>query len=276
MKRILLILAAFAALQACGSKDNPAEPQNEFTVPDAEQQPMTLNDAANEGLATVTATGIDLTSVSVTVTSTQPLTLTIPAGVLFISGDGNAQNMMVAKSSTLVLQGSSGTPATKTITLSTYCVNYHLEVPTPTTGFTIAGPDSQQAELSRLAACLEDKPGTHDSKQFAIWAVSDRVADMTADEYVGEALKHEREKLEAGGVEQLVKTLQARFPNAPQESIDEIRQLPPDQLSDLFDAAVAKSEPGIRRTLEQRRRAAKPLLAACGYDVTRSAMFEDI
>lgn len=237
---LALGLALAGTLSACGAR-TPAEngQANNLAVavepppaplPARRQGRMTLTEAVDAGVATVVATGQDLTTVRLRVTATEPVQLTIPVGTLLTSGDAGTQNMMTAVEEELALEGTPETPATREIVIAAYCINFHRDIPSDSSSFSVTEASGEAQPLKALADCLEGRETNHRARQLAMWAISDRFAFNSAERNLADSLAHVR----------------SEYPQATAEEL-------------------ARAEAGYRAFFEEIRANAGPLLDRCGH-----------
>ena len=234
---------------------------------------MTIDEAADTGVADVAVTGVDLESIQFTVSGSRAMQVVIPAGFLLASNDPGTQNMMTAEAVVVDLQGTPESPDFQTVTVPVYCVNHSLEVPTPVSSFSLGTVTEETEPVQRLAQCLAGLTADHRQKQWAIWSVSDDYANMDVDAFVEKGLEQVRSKMQGLGPDGVADLLQRENPDAPPDVIALVRTLSADQLAGVIDRLLPDLMVAKREEFEQMRVAARPLLEQCGYDVETLPMF---
>jgi len=142
---------------------------------------MTLHQATDRGVVTMTATGIDLNNVTLNVSSDRHgFDVVIPAGTLFLNGNDDYQNMMVAKTVTVSFMAPDSL-LQQQINLEVYSINLYLKIPDLNTSFTLApfgsgsgSTEELQDPLFTFVQCLERHHSEEKHiRQLAVWIKSD-------------------------------------------------------------------------------------------------------
>lgn len=278
MRRSLLWLILLTLVAGCGTNESP-EAKSENSSSMSQPLPPTpvktgIVDAQAKGLVDVTATGIDLNEMRVVVTAWAPVELTLPVGLLFISGDAATQNMMLAKTVPVALNGSADNPESREIIVPVYCINRFRDTPSTASSFTLSAGGAETATLRGLAACLEGKAADEKARQMAVWVVSDDLQHLTAQQFAERLVEiHRGEAARLGPVGLSKKWLQ-RGMNA--ELAQMVAALPPDQLLQWFDEMRPELLADGRAEFYETRDAARPLLEEClGPQIATLPMFAE-
>jgi hypothetical protein len=232
-------------------------------------KPPTVVDAQEKGTVTVSARGIDVEKMYVQISSTQPGTVVIPAGQVFASGSSETQTMIAAVTTRVVFAGNPGeifqTPHAQNFDLEVYCINRMLDAPTTASEYKIVRGGRELDHVRQLAACLEDNQADHNTRQLAIWLMSDHFLDKTENEVRSDLHQYNVEvRTSDKGIEELHKAMT----DISEEQFRQIRDTP--QFAKLVDEAANKEADD---EIEEYRTKARPLLEQCGVDITQSKFF---
>src|SRR5205823_1568391 len=134
----------------------------------------------------VAVDGVDVSQMHLQISSWHPATIVIPAGTVFASKNGGTQNMIAAKTVTVVFPGPANqqfsVQQVQTLDLEVYCINRLLEAPTVDSSYIVVSGGGELDPVRRLSDCLQNQDADHYSRQLAIWMTSDHFIDMTEDE----------------------------------------------------------------------------------------------
>ena len=133
---------------------------------------VTLREAVEKGELRVTPRGNDLNAVvlELELVGTEPLEVTIPAGLYLRSDSETYQNMIVTKAQTITVRA--GSPAQAR--LAAACVNMHRSIPRKSQGFTLGWTHPTMAnKMARLLALPEFQQAGSSLQQYAIWTLTD-------------------------------------------------------------------------------------------------------
>jgi hypothetical protein len=227
-----------------------------------------LQDGLDQGMVTATAQGIDVAKMSVTVTCSFATKVVIPTGTLFVSGAGDTQNMITARTA-VVPCPDSPTPTEKTVKIEVYCINRLKDAPTGASSFTISRLEDTDP-LRKLDECLEKLKADHEVRQGAVWLVSEHYLDMTRAEVV-EKLKdyyqeHLRQDLQEDKA-RVVRELREKHPELADQSDDAL-------LSALQNSSEAVATKLAEAEVKDYKEQAGPLLEACGFENSNSKFFQ--
>jgi hypothetical protein len=199
--------------------------------------------------------------------------LVIPRGVVLHGGDTGMQGLMTARATTVRFVE---TQPTATVGIETFCTDEFALMPPD--HFPLAF-DSTQAEetnpVRKLMACLETNSATHQVKQLAVWAVGDKLIDMSPAAAEGALRAAMYKNLRADRLAQIqgpwMQRVRRDHPALTDEAANRIAQEEIDsEETRLTNLAGQTASDQISTTL----RAVRPVLEACGYDVTHLALFQ--
>lgn len=274
--KLLLLFGAIAAgTLSCGG-DSPANEivtnmvANGLDEPPA-PEPMTVEQAQAAGAVDIGVRGVDLENIRFVLSSHRAVQLTLPAGLVLISGDAGTQNMMTGRASVVVLNGTPEAPDVQEIVVPAYCINRFRATPTTASTFSVGSGGGELQPLARLAQCIEGHSAAHRSKQLTIWAVSDDFVNMDAEQFAARAVDHLRSEVIRLGPDGYADKVERE--GAPAAFVAQLRALSPSQLVELFDRQASGIAEAARVEFEEIRAAARPLLEACGYNVASLRMF---
>jgi hypothetical protein len=154
-----------------------------------------------------------------------------------------------------------------------YCINRFLDVPTTSSGFSVSYTEETDP-IRKLVACMENKTATHRAKQIAVWMISDNLVDMTKDELVNKFLDDTETKWRkhSSGLD-LAREYRRNMPDAPEELIDAIRNLTPEQIKPMMDVMRPTLRKGAESQVSEYAEKSASLLADCGYDLSNKRFF---
>jgi hypothetical protein len=238
--------------------------------------PVPLSEAVSEGAASVSITGVNIESLEFTISSQKPAQIVIPAGTMLASGAPETQNMMTAQSIVVTFDGESDVSSgslTQMIQVPVYCINRHLEAPTPVSTFTLGTVTEETEPVQKLAQCLEGSGASHREKQYAIWSVSDKFIHMNDDEFLNTELETVRADMHRQGGEGLADKIEREMPDVQPEILALFRSLSGEELDEAFEYMRPDFLAEKRKELATMRDAARPLLERCGYAVDTLPLF---
>jgi hypothetical protein len=122
------------------------------------------------GLVQATITGSNLQNVYIDLNSNSDnsMNITIPLGTVFNAQSASVQNMVTLNAQNLIL----APHGTVSRTLSTACINMHLDTPNGQNSFTIRSVPTSE-DLIKLLSLTYFGSETSRVKQFAIWTITD-------------------------------------------------------------------------------------------------------
>lgn len=270
------------------------------------KHPRDVAQATALGLVTIDAQGNGLKTVSVTVTATvsNPVFF-LPVGTLFTSSSGGTQSMITATTVPLVfhpveqdnnttfLSGAplSGGPKVQPAVfqlgrnqgfrqiastvgeqvakteVETFCVNRWLKIPESDTSFSVSEPDPNDSRR-KLVACLEHNPTGHFAKQMAVWMVSDRLIDISQQEFENKLFAEMEE--ESSSLEQFLQSLQRESTPLSEEELRQLQKLTPAEFEEIRDKVLrSEAHSQVKNYVE----VTQPLLEGCGIDLSGSTFF---
>jgi hypothetical protein len=112
--------------------------------------------------------GIDTVSVRIRKKVTSPLTIRIPVGTFFVSGNDSAQNMVSTSESSVELSSKDWV----SVSADAACANRPKDIPVEGDKFSVQ-KSPQQAELAKLMPVLNNAGVDTETKQAAVWIVTD-------------------------------------------------------------------------------------------------------
>lgn len=266
---MLGLIAAVAIALAC-SKPPPPPPPTPTATPTPTPLPerVEVQEGISQGILTATAEGIDVANMTVSVQCPFVTTIVIPTGTLFVSGAGSTQNMMSARSQE-VSCSESDVGKIQTVEVEVYCMNHFKDAPTGASTFTVSSVEETDP-IRKLVNCLEQIEADHNTRQGAVWLVSENYLDMTRVEVVEKLANHYAE------------TLQKKLDQNPAALIRELRETHPenaDQTDEEILAALKNNNVAVARVLAERQvkryqEEAGPLLDECDFDTATKKFFQ--
>jgi hypothetical protein len=238
--------------------------------------PVPLAEAVSEGTANVSVTGVNIESLEFTINAQGPVRIVIPAGTMLASRDPGTQNMMTAQTIVVTFDGESDVSygsLTQTFQVPVYCINRHLEAPTPVSAFTLGAVTEETEPVQKLAQCLEGLDASHREKQYAIWSVSDKFIRMNEDEFLNTELETVRTDMQRQGGEGLADKIEREIPDVQPEILALFRSLSGEELDEAFEYMRPDFLAEKRKEFATMRDAARPLLERCGYAVDTLPLF---
>jgi hypothetical protein len=165
---ILLILAVAGAV---------------FWFRSAANAPLPVDQAMARGQLTTAFAATDAAHSTLTVTRMNAggaLTVVVPAGTPIYSAAAGDQRLAVARTVTIHLAKGQSQAS---VALETYCLDPFALQPTPTSTLSFAPPSDgtvveETEPLRKLIACLDGSTQPHESRQFAVWMVSQNYLDL--------------------------------------------------------------------------------------------------
>ncbi len=124
--------------------------------------------AQNKVEVTTEGSGIDSVSVAIRRRTAEPIDLRIPVGSFFVSARTSAQNMVATSTSEISLTDYDW----HTVSVPAACANRPRDIPGQKDTFTIRR-SPQQAELARLMPLLDRARVDYETRQAAVWIVTD-------------------------------------------------------------------------------------------------------
>ncbi len=112
--------------------------------------------------------GIQNVNVRIKRRGTAPITVSIPVGTFFVSGNQSSQNMVTTEASEVTLDGDDW----QSVSLSTACANRPKHIPEKGDRFGIQRSPNQK-ELAVLMPALEKADVDYKTRQAAVWIVTD-------------------------------------------------------------------------------------------------------
>jgi hypothetical protein len=152
--------AALIAISSCGTGRTQVEPP----------PGRDIIDLLNEKKIEVLTQGSGIQSVNLRIRNlvAEPVTVMLPVGTFFDSGNGEAQSMVATQESSIVLDDRGW----HSLSPAVACANRPKNVPGGRDTFTVQR-SPHQAELARLMPVLEKSYADYPTRQAAVWIVTD-------------------------------------------------------------------------------------------------------
>ncbi len=130
----------------------------------------TLYDLIQQGTVEVTTAGSGIESVSVKVRRkvAEPVTVQVPVGTFFVSGNAGSQNMVTVGSTSVTLTDDNW----RTISVPAACANRTRDIPGGKDTFTVQ-QSPQHADLAKVIPLMEKDRVSYAVKQAAVWIITD-------------------------------------------------------------------------------------------------------
>lgn len=145
--------------------------------------PVPVDRAIARGQVSVSFAAADAAHSTLTITRAGrkgALTVVVPAGAPIYSAAPGEQRLAVARTVTVHLAGGQSQAS---VALETYCLDQFALQPTPTSALAFTPPSDgavveETEPLRKLIACLDGSQQPHESRQFAVWMVSQNYLDL--------------------------------------------------------------------------------------------------
>ena len=232
---------------------------------------ISIQGAIDKELCTVYIRGIDVSKMAIQVNSHYNTTIVVPAGTKLKSNNADTQDMITAVTIRFVFKDDT-TSDYQHQDVEVYCMNRFEDAPTEHSSYEVYSSDSSDSrdELSKLAACLENNGADHETRQLAIWMVSDDLINFPENE-VAEKLKDNYERHAQEGIDdnrdKVIREMREETPGLDNYSDDDIIER-----IRAMNPALAKIQ--AENEIRDYKQKAAPLLQSCGIETAGKRFFQ--